>query len=350
MNTNRQTTSDDTAQITEEIHDPKLAKAVQSFMAAGRNAPPQPPHDKPTKAAIIQLPLWPDPVRRAPNVLLRSAFFAAIQSSKRKELGERIQPNRPKEGVIIAAQKGDTIKYAGDQLNQYDGDVFFEALHRARGNPLPTECIFTGYNFLKAIGRRVGKREYEDLDDSLRRLSDGTVDIEWRINGRHYIFTGHLISSYLREKNSKLYKVTFAKEICDLFAPACWTQLEWQERMALKGKPLAQWLHSFYSSHAAPFPLSTAYLHEKTGSPRTVLRNFRGDLKNALATLEKTLGWKATWDGDLITIDRPPSDSQARHLRRAPRRRNTTKPPKRRRTLTHLADFLPGLPTPLESP
>jgi hypothetical protein len=332
----------------------KIDAAIESFRRTWQANPrPAPPEEKPTPAKIIQLPLWPEPVRGAPNTLLRSAFFAAIHSKKRQKLGIQTSPEKEPQGIIIAAQNGDTIKYAGTQLNQYDADVFFEALHRARHHPLETECFFRGYDFLKAIGRTNAKLNYEDLDDSLRRLSNGTVDLEWKINGRHYIFTGHLISYYARETTSKLYKVSFAKQIRDLFAPACWTQLEWEERTALKGKPLAQWLHSFYSTHAAPFPLSTAYLHDKTGSPRTVLRNFRVDLKNALATLEKTLGWKATWDGDLLTIDRPPSDTQARHIRRAkPRNKSLQKP--RRRTMNHVSELLPGLlpglPKPPENP
>lgn len=287
-----------------------------------------------------QLPFWPEPVRRAPNTLLRSAFFAGIHSKKRRELGFRIHPDEPKQGVTIAAQEGSRITYAGDQLNQYDADVFFEALHRARGNPLPTECIFTGYDFLKAIGRTVGKREYQDLENSLRRLRFGEVQIEWKINGRKYKFVGGLINNFVREENSKLFKVTFAKEIRDLFAPACWTQLQWQERMALKGKPLAQWLHGFYCSHAEAFPLSAAYLHEKSGSARTVFRNFRTDLKNALAALEKILGWKAVWEGDLLTVQRRASASQIRHLnQKAAQRIGQSGQRRKRRKATPLFDF-----------
>jgi len=332
---------------------PDLAKAIESLQRTIKANPRDDlPEPKPTPAKVIQLPFWAEPVRRAPNTLLRSAFFAAIHSKKRRELGERTQPNRPKEGVIIAAQKGDTIKYAGDQLNQYDADVFFEALHRARGNPLPTECIFTGYNFLKAIGRTTNNLNYEDLDDSLRRLRDGRVEIHWTApGGKEWHYEGGLIADFVREKNSKLFKITFTKTICDLFAPACWTQLEWEERMALKGKPLAQWLHSFYCSHVPkPFPLSIAYLHEKTGSPTTLLKHFKEDLKHALATLENILGWKATWDGDLLTIDRPPSGSQARHLRRARRRDNNLRTKPKRGALTHLGDFLPGFPKPPKNP
>jgi hypothetical protein len=262
----------------------------------------------------IQLPMWPEPMRGAPNALLRSALFAAIHSKKRQQLGIQTSPEKAPEGINIAVQEGNIIKYAGIQLNQYDADVFFEALHRARLHPLETECFFTGYNFLKAIGRTANNLNYEDLDDSLRRMHYGTVDLEWKISGRHYVFTGSLITSYTREKKSKLYKLTFSKEIRDLFAPACWTQLEWEERMALKGKPLAQWLHSFYCTHAKPFPLSAAYLHEKSGSTRILLKNFRTDLKNALATLDEKLGWKAVWQDDRLMLKRPPSLSQVRHL------------------------------------
>src|SRR5947209_8094890 len=111
-----------------------------------------------------------------------------------------------------------------------DADVFFEALHRARQHPLGTECVFRGYDFLKAIGRGAAEPQYEDLNDSLTRLRDGRVEIEWTINGRSLEFVGSLVSHYVRDKHSKLYKVTFAPHIKALFMRACWTQLEWEER------------------------------------------------------------------------------------------------------------------------
>jgi TrfA protein len=323
--------------------DPDLAEAIASLgrtIQANPHPEPSAPN-KPVTAQIIQLPFWPEPVRGAPNALLRSAFFAAIHSKKRKELGVRIKPGSPKKAVaIIAAQEGDLISYAGDQLNQYDADVFFEALHRARHHPLETECLFTGYSFLKAIGRQVSKREYEDLDDSLTRLRDGRVEIQWRIQRQRYKFVGGLIASYVRDEINKLYKVTFAKQIRDLFADACWTQLEWEERMALKRHPLAQWLHSFYSSHVPGLPLSVAYLHEKTGSPRALLKYFKGDLKKALVTLEKEFGWKATWRDDLLILKRPPTGSQLRHLNRKATR--LSKRPPKPKSLTLLGDLFPS--------
>jgi hypothetical protein len=315
--------------------DEQLESLRQAIEADPRNLPT--PADR---KLPVQLPMWPEPVRGGPNALLRSAFFAGIHSKKRQKLGKQTKREKEPEGVTIAAQDGITIKYAGTQLNQYDADVFFEALHRARHHPLETECMFRGLSFLKAIGRTNNNLNYEDLDDSLKRLRNGTVEIAWNIKGHHYIFTGSLISSYLRDTTTKLYKVTFANEIRTLFAPACWTQLEWDERMALKGKPLAQWLHSYFSTHAAPFPVSIAFLHQKTASPRTLLKNFRTDLKNALAILETVLGWKAIWNSDLVAVIRPPSASQARHLTRNTETLKKRQPKSREKALTHVGDLL----------
>ena len=277
-------------------------------IGAGMNDPKDPKrpqgayyYNAPASANFpVQLPIWPDPVRGGPNALLRSALFAGILSKRRQVLAvPSHKPDVEPEGVVIAAQDGINLKFAGTQLNQYDADVFFEALHRARRHPLETECLFTGHDFLKAIGRSHGKNEYDDLDNSLRRLRRGTVDIEWKASGRNLVFTGSLISHYVRDTDSKLYKVTFAREVRTLFAPASWTQLEWEERLMLKGQPLAQWLHSYFSTHAAPFPVSAGYLHEKSGS-ESPLKQFNYMLKRiveANALPDYDLNFTATNDG-----------------------------------------------------
>lgn len=270
-----------------------------------------------------QLPMWPDAVRGGPNVLLRSAFFAGIQSSKRQQLGVQTSPEREPEGIEIAAQDGQSIRYAGTQLNQYDADVFFEVLHLCRRHPLGNEASFTGASFLKSIGRSRNNLNYEDLDNSLRRLKRGTVDVSWNIGVKRYVYVGSLIGSYTRELESKLYRVTLAPEIRTLFAPASWTQIEWQERMKLRGKPLAQWLHSYFSTHARPYPVTVGFLKEKTGSPTKLLKHFKVELRTALTTMQDLIGWTVEWDGDLVKVMRPPTDSQARHLSRADTRKKT---------------------------
>ena len=53
------------------------------------------------KNAVVQLPLWPEPKRGAPNSFIRSALFAAIQSKDRQFLKETVlrQPRRNRRQV-----------------------------------------------------------------------------------------------------------------------------------------------------------------------------------------------------------------------------------------------------------
>lgn len=293
-----------------------------------------------------QLPLWPDRVRGGPNAILRSALFAGIASKKRQILGIQTRPEKKPEGVTIAAQDGIKITYAGVQFNQYDADVFFETLHRARRDALGTECRFTGAEFLKSIGRSRNNSNYEDLDESLDRLRRGSLDLEYEVGGRRYVFSGSLVASYVRETTTKLYKVTFAKEIQALFMPATWTQIEWDERIALMGKPLAQWLHSYFSTHAKPYPVSAAYLQEKSGSPTKLLKHFKPELKRAFAAMNEAIGWEFSWDGDLVILTRPPSEAQGRHLARKAAKRQAIQnagKSQQRIGMSSMGDLLPGL-------
>ncbi|CAN5450620.1 hypothetical protein BH10ACI4_BH10ACI4_37480 [soil metagenome] len=265
--------------------------------------------------------MWPDAVRGGPNVLLRSAFFAGIKSGKRRTLGTQTSPDREPEGVEIAAQDGVSIKYAGTQLNQYDADVFFEALHLSRRSSLGIEAVFSGASFLASIGRSRNNLNYEDLDNSLRRLKRGVVDVCWNVGTKRYVYCGSLIASYTRETQSKLYRIRLSPEIRTLFAPASWTQIEWEERRRLMGKPLAQWLHSYFCTHARPYPVSVGFLKEKTGSPTKLLKHFKTELRSALRSMSELIGWDVEFNGDLVSVRRPPTRSQARHLSKIAARR-----------------------------
>ena len=107
-----------------------------------------------------------------------------------------------------------------------------------------------------------------------------------------------------------------------LYGAQDWSSIEWKQRQALKGKPLALWLHGFYSSHAYPFQLKTDTLRQLSGSRTQEKRRFKAALKKAFAELEKAAGYKATFDGDLVTVERPLTPSQILHARkkRAPKK------------------------------
>jgi hypothetical protein len=87
----------------------------------------------------------------------------------------------------------------------------------------------------------------------------------------------------------------------------------------LVGKPLAQWLHGFYASHAKPYPMRVDTLLKLAGSedesPSSGRQTLRKSL-DALAQASETHGQPFSYDirGELVHVDKKPSDSQRRHL------------------------------------
>jgi len=274
---------------------------------------PEPEAEKPT-AKIIQLPLWPEPIRAVPNDILRSALFAAIQGKTRRFM----------KNEVIASVDGVVINFTGEQLDQSDRDVWDQSIHLMRLHPLGTECSFTGGSFLRLLGRTGGKSDYEWLKGSLRRLLSCSIEIKC---GKK-IIGAKLLAGYKIDEETKAYKITIDKDIQKLYAEG-WTGIDIEQRQQLRGKPLALWLNGYFSSHAAPFPVKVETLRELCGSENKVLKSFRMQLRHALDDL-KACGMIVSWQidpvTDLVNVDRGAAitDSQRRHLAK-PKRQSKPK-------------------------
>ena len=261
-------------------------------------------------AKVIQLPLWPDAKRGAPNAVLRGALFAAVHKDRRYMDRE-----------LLAAQDGITVRFTGKQLNQADLDVWEQVLHLTRTQALGTKCYFTAHGFLKTLGRHTGTTAHEWLGSAFARLGASWVEIS---DGRR-TYLGSLIEGGVRDEDTGRYVLEINPELAKFFGPTRWTQIDWEQRQRLRGKPLALWLHGFYASHAEPYPLSVAYLHKLSGSQTKQLRYFKKNLTQALRDLEAAGAIKAfEIRDDLVHVRTVPSPSQRKHLA-APR------PPARRR-------------------
>ena len=275
----------------------KLESLGQAIKNRSRNA-----SEKPKTAEIVQLPLWPEPARGVPNSALRGALFAAIQGKDRRYM----------KGEMLAITKDMQIRFTGMQLDQSDLDVWEQALHLARQHPLGTRCDFTAHGFLKALGRHTGKYEHEWLKDVFRRLTACAIEITIA----HKTYFGSLLEGY-RDEDTGHYCLEINPKLKALYE-AGWTAIDWQQRKQLGRKPLAQWLHGFYASHAEPYPIKVETLLKLSGSRTKTVRKFKQNLKTALNEL-KAIGAITGYEieGDLVTICRTPSGSQRKHLIRA---------------------------------
>jgi hypothetical protein len=255
-----------------------------------------------------QLPIWPEQARGIPNALARSALFNVANVRK----GEREYLKRH----TVAALAGIDITYTGLQLRQDDEDVFLQITHICRVQELGTEVRFTAYSLLTELGWTKNSGSYKRLVDCLDRLkaSSLAVTIDLPDGGRSN-YTGSLIRSFRwRESSSgtpmREWTILLEKEIIALFPPS-YSRVDWKIRLTLG--PLAKWLHSFFHTHATPFPLKVETLHRLTGSQISELRKFRYKLKLALNELvEKEFFVTATIDprSDLVKVVRRLAISQ----------------------------------------
>jgi hypothetical protein len=270
-----------------------------------------------------QLPLWPDSARGAPNWFLRSALFGAFRRGSRRYMTHE----------HIASVSSVSIFYTGQQLDQSDLDVWLGLLHLLRGLHLGEKVEISEKEFLRFIdrggvsARNIGKSDREWLRRVLVRLQATTVEV----TGSEFSYNRSLISSADRDHVSGRWIVTVDRRIRGLFGRGSWTQIDWNIRCALRGHPLAQWLHGFYSTHASPIPYKVETLLGLCGSEAgaqasTLTRKALADwkkqslmpaldaLKEANQQARQSFSWRV--DGQLVIVDRMPSPAQQRHLQK----------------------------------
>lgn len=240
-----------------------LAKAVQNV-------------SRQSTTRVVQLPVWPKDNRGIPNSVLRSALFAVIRRGRRAMLWKE----------KITAQQGIVITYSGYRLDQADLDVWEQCLQLQQQQSLGSHLFFTAYSFLKAIGRNTSGASHQWLKDSITRLKANAVEIKHD----HYTYAGSLIDEFFREEEQHKYAIKLNKNLRDLFEN--YTYIDFQQRLALRTHPLAQWLHGFYSSHHKPFPLKISTIKELCGSQCEEAREFKRSLDKALGELCRITGWQ----------------------------------------------------------
>lgn len=230
----------------------------------------------------IYLPISKKSQIPVPNLILRSALFGVVAKGTRKF----------EKSVLKATINGYQVKYTGEQLDQADLDVWLECLQRCQKKPLGNKVIFSSNDFLKSISRNTGKSDHEWLKSVFLRLRVSDIEIS---DGK-YTYAGGLIFEHYRDEETGKNIVVLNPKIVACFDDNAWTGLTKALRLKLKGKPLTQWLYSFYSTHAKPLAIKVETLKYLCGSERGELRKFRYDLKKSLSELSNITGWNCIID------------------------------------------------------
>lgn len=291
-----------------------IAEQAEKARAAGRTAsepaPKAAPAPAPKKAAPVRLPAWPESVRAVPNGFLRSALFGAIGRGPRRYIS----------GEEIAAIEGVTIRYKGERLDQGDLDVWESVLHVVRMQELGSQCRITSYALLKLMGKADTGGNRATLHARIERLVANALTVK---QGR-YTYIGSLIAGAAKDEKTQEWVIELDEKLRPLFADDQYTQIEWTVRQALSGKPLAQWLHGYYASHAKPYPVKVETLLKLSGSENEDASSSRQKLRKALDAVSEASaahgeGFGYEVQGDLVNVQKRPSGTQRRHLAKARR-------------------------------
>ena len=305
----------------------ELSETLESLRRAIENNPREPPpeskqNDATPLAPVIQLPLWPEHRRAAPNALFRSALFPALNFQQ----GRGFVKNR-----TIASVGGVRVLFTGERFDQSDLDVYLELLNLARIHPLGTECSFSAYGMLKLVGRQTGKSDHKWLHAVLTRLSGGVVDI----SDHKKCYFGTLIGGGLKDEISKHYCIRINPEFATLFGYGMWSSIDREQRRALHRSVTAKALHAYYATHATPGPHRYDTLATLVGLSNPNKRQQRATLIKAHDILaNEEIGFLSHYERqlDTITVYLNPTPSQARHIaRRAVTKCGRSRSPRRAR-------------------
>lgn len=224
-----------------------------------------------------------------PNQVLRSALFAISPKVFRRE-------------TKVASIDGiDVYITRGYRPTQAHLDVWEHCLKLASEQGTGKRITFTGYAFLKAIGRSTGRSDYKWLKDMLYDLAGCLV----RISDGQRSYFGALIEGGVIDEKTEDFVIEINPRLAVLFMGGCWTALNQKQRAALRRQPLAQWLHAFYSTHARPHRYSVEKIRELCGSEVEELWKFRQLLRRALEHLSKTTGWRCYIDKcDCVVVEK----------------------------------------------
>ena len=285
--------------------DDLLARIPEMQARAKQRAERAPLPGAPLPKNVVQLPLWPEPVRAVPNGFLRSALFGAIAKGRRRYIN----------GEDLAAVDGVTIRYKGERLDQGDLDVWESVLHAVRLQELGSQCRVTSYALLKLMGKTDTGKNRATLHNRIERLVANAVTVK---QGR-YTYIGGLIRFAAKDEETQEWVIELDEKLRPLFAADQFTQVEWAVRHKLDGKPLAQWLHGFYASHAKPFPIKIETLHRLCGSEAKRMTDYKVDLRRNLDAVAEASaahgeGFSYEIRGDLVHIEKQAKGTQRRHL------------------------------------
>jgi hypothetical protein len=222
----------------------------------------------------------------------------------------------------LATWEGNELSYTGEQLDQYDLDVFCHLVHICRQQGIEPGKLFhvnaKARSFWGGFGRARGGDTALRFYDSVDRMKATSVKVRVPFGGERVKLFRSLIESAAQVEGKEQWAVILDPVLIHFFAPGEYSWLDWDARHRLKTQ-LAQWLQGHVASHdtppGKPHRDAVTSLHELCGS-QSELKRFRFNLRLAMKDLKRlklVTMWRIT-DNDALEFTRPMSRSRQKKL------------------------------------
>ena len=245
------------------VKDPDLRATLERLGNVMADVPPAPAPEQPSTAKIIQFPLFPEATRPVSNDMARSALFNCVQGKDRRFIKD----------TLLATVADKEIRCTGEQLNQDDHDLLMQMVFMAQHKPLGSWVMVPAYGMLQALGRQVGGKQYRELRADIARLTAAMVIIR-NTETKREVFGHHLLAKAEQDEQTRHWMYRLDPALRALYGDMTHTLIDWDQRLALKGKDLARWLQLYIASHAKPYPVKVVTLRDLSGSRAKALKNF----------------------------------------------------------------------------
>lgn len=264
--------------------DPKAFLNQRVAEAAERIAAKQ--EQEATLPKQLFLPGLEDFMRAMPNHIARSSLFAPVARG-RKPLHRN---------TVLVSRADAVITFSGEQLDEAQADVWMQAMHEASKVPLGVPVTITRKTFLEAIGRNVGRWEYDWLYRTMRALSFGMLTIEVRSGDRVKLQIGmtpksrviHLIDGFDFDPETDEYTLRIDPRWRAMYGNQEWAMIDWPRRLQIgQGQDMAKALQRLVATSNEPTQrYQLDWLKRKLGYTSPIWK-FRKSLAAAVHELER---------------------------------------------------------------
>lgn len=238
------------------------------------------------------LPVVEEFMRAMPNHIARSSLFAPVATGRKKI----------HDGTVLVSRGDAVIRFKGEQLDESQADVWMQAMHEARKQPLGNPVVINRAAFLTAIGRSTQGNNYKWLHRCMVDLAFAMLVIEvTNRDGKTKIAIGktralHMIEGFDYDDEAETYTLRIDPRWRDMYGNREFALIDWCKRRQFGlHQNMAKALQRLVATSADPlqrYALDWLKVKLEYSSPMRKFREALGAACKELERLEIVSAWR----------------------------------------------------------